>query len=153
LSQSAAIDDLLPSVSLRPVTMEDAACLLEWRNDPTTRAASHNTEQVPLEIHLAWLDRALQNPSRYLYMAEHDGTPVGTVRADLSAAVWEMSWTVAPEYRRRGFGKAMVAAVATRHNPIRAEIKAGNAASIRIATASGMRAVAERDGILHFARP
>jgi len=104
-------------VRLRPVTIEDAELLFIWRNDPLTRAQSIHTEPVVWENHLDWLETSLQTPDRQLFIAEQalpaEQTTVvlGTVRADKLAEVYELSWTVAPEQRGKGWGRKMVAAL------------------------------------------
>jgi RimJ/RimL family protein N-acetyltransferase len=138
---------------LRLATVADSELLLQWRNDPTTRGASHNSAHIALAEHRAWLEKTLRNPERRLYIAEEDGMPVGTARADLADGVWELSWTVAPTARGRGVGKRMVALLAQQiREPIRAEVKAGNTASARIAEQAGMTFDLEADGVLHFSR-
>ena len=140
-------------ISLRPATPADAELLLEWRNDPATRAASHNTAEVSRDDHIDWLSASLANPARRLQIAESAGRPVGTVRADLADGVWELSWTVSPEARGRGIASRMVTAVAEQiSGPIRAEVKSGNDASARIAEHAGMSFEREENGVLHFAR-
>ena len=141
------------AIQLRPATLDDAATLLKWRNDDATRTASHHTAAVHEDEHLSWLARTLASPDRRLYVAEEHDLPVGTVRADRSAGSWELSWTVAPEARGRGVAKRMVATLARQiPEPIRAEVKVGNAASARIAEHAGMELERELDGVLHFQR-
>jgi len=141
------------TIILRPATIQDADLLLEWRNDPETRKASHNTAEVQRDEHISWLSRTLNNPNRRLFVAEEDGAPVGTVRAELSEGVWELSWTVSPLARGRGVGKRMVALLASQISaPIRAEVKAGNIASARIAEHTGMEFDRETNGVLHYRR-
>lgn len=140
-------------ITLRPATLDDAAILRSWRNDLATRNASHSTYAVSLREHLVWLEGVLADDRRRLLIAEEAGVPVGSVRADLSEGVWELSWTVAPEARGRGVATRMVAQLAGEiKDPIRAEIKAGNPASIRIAEHAGMSFVREAGGVLHYAR-
>jgi len=55
-------------VNLRPVTMADAEDLLVWRNDPETRHASHNTDEILLDRHLAWLEASLNKPEQTALM-------------------------------------------------------------------------------------
>jgi RimJ/RimL family protein N-acetyltransferase len=142
------------SITLRSATIQDADLLLEWRNDPKTREASHNTGEVERNEHVSWLLRTLKNPNRRLLVAEENGTPVGTVRADFSESVWELSWTVAPSARGRGVAKQMVVLLASQiFEPIRAEVKAGNIASLQIAEHAGMEFDRETDGVLHYTRP
>lgn len=130
-----------------------AELLLEWRNDLSTRKSSHNTAPIGIDEHVEWLKRTLANENRKLYIAEIDGAPVGTVRADYENPGYELSWTVAPSKRGIGIGKDMVRLLTqTIFEPIRAEVKAGNIASIRIAEAAGMVFECEANGILHYQR-
>ena len=141
-------------LSLRSVTLEDAEILLRWRNNITTRMASHTTNEVQLEKHIEWLKGTLQNKKRQLYVVDDNGTSVGTVRADLENGFYELSWTVAPEARGQGIGKRMVALLANKiKEPIRAEVKKGNHPSSRIAEYSGMKLIRENgNGVLHYQR-
>ena len=141
------------TMKLRPATLEDADLLFQWRNDPETRKASHNIADVARDEHLRWLTGIVADKNRKLFIAEEDGTPVGTVRAELSGGVFELSWTVAPGARGRGVAKRMVALLASQiAGPIRAEVKSGNVASVRVAEHAGMTFDREVEGILHYAR-
>jgi RimJ/RimL family protein N-acetyltransferase len=91
-----------PSLSLRPATLDDAAVLLTWRNDPVTRANSRSKGEVREEEHLAWLRGTLSNADRRLLIAEREGQLVGQVRLDRSGATAEVSITVAPGARGHG---------------------------------------------------
>ncbi len=140
-------------IRLRPATIEDADILLQWRNDLQTRRASFNTEEVTKEEHVSWLTKLLENPDRLLFIAEEDGVPVGTVRADLIDGAYELSWTVAPSSRGHGVGKTMVALAADLiASPILARIKAENKASARIAEFAGMKHDREVNGVLYYRR-
>lgn len=143
-------------LQLRLARLDDADLLLAWRNDAATRQASHDTSPVIEAAHVQWLTKTLSSPHRQLYMAERAGVPVGTVRVDAPDADGGghlLSWTVSPTARGSGVGAAMVAHVAgSLPGPIRAEIKVGNTASIRIAQAAGMAFVREVDGVLHYQR-
>jgi len=128
-------------LTLRPATAADARLLLSWRNDMLTRANSRDRDIVSWEAHQAWLTAVLADPARELLIAERAATPVGTVRFDRTETGIELSWTVAPERRHQGIGRAMVA-LAVAHRPgarLRAEIARGNRASISIARAAGFR--------------
>jgi RimJ/RimL family protein N-acetyltransferase len=141
------------TITLRPASINDADMLLDWRNDPGTRTASHSISEVVKEEHIAWLTKVLSNNNRRLLVAEEDGAPVGTVRADFSEGVWELSWTVAPNSRGRGVAKRIVALLAQQiSEPNRAEVKTGNTASARIAEHVGMAFNREVEGILHYSR-
>jgi RimJ/RimL family protein N-acetyltransferase len=141
------------TAQLRLAMLGDATVLLEWRNNPATREASHNTTLISEVEHIDWLKRILSNESRTLYVAEIDTVPVGTVRMDADALGYELSWTVSPAMRGSGFGSAMVVKLANDiSHPIRAEIKKGNIASIRIAESAGMVFEREEGEVLYYRR-
>lgn len=147
---------LHPDLRLRRATLADAPRLLAWRNDPDTRAASHDAAEVPADDHLAWLARVLADPGRQLWLAWLGEQAVGTVRADRPAGALEttLSWTIAPEWRGRGLGVAMLRLALPRcAAPLHAEVKSGNRASARIAEAAGLALHGEADGTLHFRSP
>ncbi len=138
---------------LRPADLHDAALLFAWRNDPATRAASHHAAPLAWGTHLSWLQSALADPDRHLWIGELEGRPVGTVRAERCGGAWRLSWTVAPEARGCGVGRALVSRAAARlTGPLRAEVKLGNLASQRIAEAAGLAVRAEVDGVLYYER-
>jgi RimJ/RimL family protein N-acetyltransferase len=138
---------------LRPATMDDTELLFGWRNDPAVRQASHNRSEIEFHAHQIWLRESLANPDRKIFIAEMGGVPVGTVRSDYDEGVYELSWTVAPEVREQGIGKSMVALFASQiEEPIRAEVRIGNVASVRIAEHAGMSLEGVEEGIMHFRR-
>lgn len=142
-------DELL----LRPARIDDSEILLVWRNDPAVRQASHDRSEIELHAHQIWLRENLDNPDRRIFIAERDGIPVGTVRSDFDGDTYELSWTVAPEVREQGIGKTMVALLAVQiEGPIRAEVRIGNVASVRIAEHVGMKLESVEEGIQHFRR-
>lgn len=139
------------NIELRPATSEDAKLLFDWRNDPDTRSASHNADELVFSEHLRWLASTLSNSKRKLYIAFLDGMPIGTVRADGDDVGYKLSWTIAPQSRAKGLGSAMVIALARMlRAPVRAEIKKENTPSIKIAEAAGMRFHHEENGVMHF---
>lgn len=142
-------------MTLRLAQLSDSSLLFEWRNHPSTREASHNTEPLSLPDHERWIDKTLSNCDRILLIAEEDGVPVGTVRGDWQSwgkyGIYELSWTVAPAARNRGVGTQMVA-LAVKHfrHQVRAEIKDWNTPSIRIAERAGLSLERQEAGTLHF---
>ena len=136
-------------MKLRPATMVDAELLLEWRNDPLTREKSITTDPVPYDAHVQWLERSIASASRTLLVAEDAGVPVGTVRLD-DGDPPEISYTVAPDHRGKGYAEMLVRLAAPDH--CEAEVKPGNKASIRALTKSGFVLSRESDELLHFSK-
>lgn len=97
-------------VSLRAATLEDAALLRQWRNDPVTRTNSRNRGEISNDEHMAYLHAVLGNTERRLLIAELEGAPVGQVRLDKKDSNAEISLTVAPEARGGGLSSWLLRA-------------------------------------------
>jgi RimJ/RimL family protein N-acetyltransferase len=94
----------------REATEADATLLLGWRNDPQTRAWARDPHPIAPGDHLAWLAAVLGSPARLLLVLDAGGIPAGTVRFDQRTGNrWEVSITVAPDYRGRGMAGSMLA--------------------------------------------
>jgi RimJ/RimL family protein N-acetyltransferase len=146
----------MDALTFRNATIDDAEVLFNWRNDSLTRQASHDSAELEFKSHVLWLERTLANADRQLFIIEESGKPVGTVRVDREGnESAELSWTVAPEARGRGVAKQMVRLIAD-YVPetcvLRAEVKAGNTSSIKVAEAVGLHLSKEVDGVLHYYR-
>lgn len=149
---------------MRRATIEDAAALLSWRNDPVTRRMSLQTDEVPLDRHLRWLERALSTPGRVILIAEDatTGAPVGMCRFDIDDVRTdraEISVNLAPEHRGRGLGGALlgegIAAFAVSHPSVvtlTAVIRPSNLASVRLFEAAGFVRTGDEPALLHYER-
>lgn len=82
-------------------------------------------------------------------MAEYDGQLVGTVRFDYEGNEAELSWTIAPEHRGKGYGAAMLRSAVAREpkRVLIAKIKPENGPSVRIAQAAGFKFYKKEDGL------
>lgn len=144
------------NLTLRSATVADARMLLDWRNDPETRANSINTNKVEWTSHVGWLEKTLINPNRRLFVVMDGERSVGTVRLDddSSRQETELSWTIAPAERGRGHAKAMIGlalkGVKSGQQAL-AKIKPANIASIKVARANGFELVSpglDQNGLL-----
>lgn len=122
---------------LRPATLDDAQRLLDWRNDSDTRAASASTGPVASEEHRTWLEKSLSRPDRRLLIAEDDDGPVGTLRLDEAPNAVEISITLAPQARGRGYAAPLLRLATAAGGLYVARIRPGNAASRRAFEAAG----------------
>jgi RimJ/RimL family protein N-acetyltransferase len=141
------------AVRLRRATEADAALLLAWRNDPLTRANSRRQHA------LSWEELITPPPGaiRDTYIGESEGRAIGSIHLDRDSARCELSWTVAPAERGRGWGKALVAAAIAEARAsapaggaidVVAMIKPENHASQRIAESLGFLAEGEHQGLV-----
>lgn len=145
---------------LRRATAADAELLLEWRNDPDTRAASFQQEPIGLEEHRAWLCRRLADHDCALLVIELDGTPSGSVRLEREASeTVEIHIALGPAARGHGLGQWALREASEQAERllgarlVRARVKSRNEASLRAFRAAGFERVAERDGIVELLRP
>jgi RimJ/RimL family protein N-acetyltransferase len=142
-------------LALRAATARDAELLLEWRNDAETRRQSRTSSRVTAAAHTRWLAATLADPEIHLFIArDAEGRDVGTGRIDYRGrGTAELSLTVAPAHRRRGYAGAIIAALGAEadrlgwHTHV-ARIKETNPASLRAFRQAGFVS----DGCIHFER-
>jgi RimJ/RimL family protein N-acetyltransferase len=98
-------------ISLRPATHADADLLLDWANDPTTRAAGFHPEPIDQSTHELWLSARLASPTSRLYVGLEDERPIGQVRLEVgTGGRTEVGISIASEARGRGLGGALLRA-------------------------------------------
>lgn len=76
------IQDVMTARQLvcRPVTLADAALLLQWANEPAVRAQGFHPEPIAWDDHLNWMQRRLASPAELFYLIEHEQRPIAQVR-------------------------------------------------------------------------
>lgn len=150
---------LQPLVTVRKALPGDAEMILAWRNDPETRRQSRETEPVSHESHATWFETRLNDPDTLLVIAEVDATPCGVVRFirhRVQSA--DVSVNLAPGMRRRGIGpqvlsQAIGLAAAQRFAAnATAEIREGNAASLKLVAQCNFRQVSRAGGWVRVER-
>jgi RimJ/RimL family protein N-acetyltransferase len=131
--------------------MADADFLLRLRNDPATRANSHTMTPVTPCEHQRWLQWNLKDPFVRIYIGLVRDMAIGVVRVAEESTGKLFSWTIAPEFRGMGYGRALVSSV-VQITPgwLKAEIKAGNSASRHIAQSVGFHLDHEHNGICYY---
>ncbi|HET6380851.1 MAG TPA: UDP-2,4-diacetamido-2,4,6-trideoxy-beta-L-altropyranose hydrolase [candidate division Zixibacteria bacterium] len=95
-------------LTFRRAASGDGARLLEWRNDPVTRAASFSTNVVTASEHRVWLRRTLASPDVAMEIASLDAEPVGVVRVAQAHTAGVVSITVAPAARGRHLSVGLI---------------------------------------------
>jgi RimJ/RimL family protein N-acetyltransferase len=97
--------------TIRPVTMEDAKTILEWRNDPETRSRSFTQDVIDPDTHMNWFGRKMQDPACLLFMLEDQGRAVGHIRIDSVGDVGEISYMIDPAKRGKGYGTVILSEI------------------------------------------
>lgn len=140
------------NIVFRKATIGDRELLFRWRNDPETFKFFLSPSPVSWAEHFSWFNHALESTERTIYLAEIGGKIIGQIRVDQGTShEFELSWTVAPDMRGKGAGKAMLIE-ARRILPgvLIAKILSGNVPSLRIAEVSGFVRIKEENGIVYL---
>lgn len=147
------------TVEVRGARATDRARLLQWRNDPVTRAHAFTTEAITEDEHATWFSRKLADPMTHIWIGESDGVAIGQVRFDRgSGGIALVDIAVAPEARGAGLGRQLLAAgMSAEHQRsavgvFRAEVGRENAASRALFTSAGFTAVRESAARLTYER-
>lgn len=128
-------------LQVRRVVPADEAQLLEWSNDPVTRANAFSPQKIDAATHREWFQARLRDIERcHFYIVETgNGIPIGAVRFQEATHGWEVHFSLAPMFRGRGLGRRLVevALLNLRADKMDIEqivgrVKAGNLASRRI---------------------
>jgi pseudaminic acid synthase len=113
--------------------------LFDWANEAEVRQNSFTTEQIVWENHQVWFRNLLTDVNKRLYIFYRNNQPVGMIRYDIQDKSARISYSIAKEFRHRGYGKAMVEQsepILRKESPqiqvITAEVKPENTASMRI---------------------
>jgi UDP-2,4-diacetamido-2,4,6-trideoxy-beta-L-altropyranose hydrolase len=130
---------LTARLSIRRALPTDCARYFAWANDADVRQNAIQSEPIAWPTHEAWFARRLADPASYLYIAAHDGLPVGQVRVEFDGSMGTIDYSVAAEWRGTGLGRRLLqqAIHELRHErpgswTLRAEVKATNYASSRV---------------------
>lgn len=84
-------------VSMRLARAEDSEHLYRWRNHPSIRAVSRNSDEIAWADHSRWFAAVLADPCRKLLIGQQDGKPVGVVRFDIEGEQAEVSIYLVPD--------------------------------------------------------
>ncbi|HOI12515.1 MAG TPA: UDP-2,4-diacetamido-2,4,6-trideoxy-beta-L-altropyranose hydrolase [Methanoculleus sp.] len=97
---------------VRHTRLSDEALLLAWANDLQTRKNSFSPEPIPAESHHRWFRNRLRDlDGCHLYVVEtQEGIPMGQVRFERQEPAWVISYSLAPQFRKRGLGRPLLKA-------------------------------------------
>ena len=134
------------TIIIRKATSADGADIYRWRNDPQSRKMSHNTANIPWQIHKRWMAQSLADGHKLILVASLTKTEekIGMIRFDISETTALVSINLAPSMRGRGFGAyclrdaiSFFQAKFDKKRKIEAEMKPENIPSKRIFEKAG----------------
>lgn len=102
---------MLPLMSVRLARLEDAQFIWDARNGDDAILHYRNSSAPEFEDHLAWLETALADPLRILWIAQLGSQDIGHVRLDCHGPdqhTAEISLYMPPAFRGMGLGPCML---------------------------------------------
>jgi RimJ/RimL family protein N-acetyltransferase len=109
LGRSNLIKDISLDLKLRKVSGKDKQLLFKWANEEGTRKNALNPKEILWEEHVTWFDAKIKSENTLLYIFEFENIPVGQIRYDRKENnIWDMDYSIAKEFRGKGYGKKMV---------------------------------------------
>lgn len=91
-------------VKLRKATAEDIDLIFEWANEVDVRKNSFNSKPIPYENHKIWFEKLMSDGSVYQYILMDNDVPVGQIRLNIEGNEAEIGYSIAKEYRGKGYG-------------------------------------------------
>jgi len=95
-------------IVIRTARTDDSEDLFVWRNHPSIRAVSRNSDLISWEDHSRWFTALLSDPNRMLLIGQRDGVPVGVVRFDIRNHQAEVSIYLVPGNSGTGCGRDLL---------------------------------------------
>ena len=136
------------NITLREVTDLDRELIWQWANDEETRKASYSQAHISWDEHIRWFDSVQRQTNHRFYIANNGSKkPVGQIRFALDGKDAIVSFSVAPDSRRRGYGKEILVKAAkqlfneTNIEQISAYVKSENMLSLRVFQKAGFRMI------------
>ncbi len=96
-------------IYLREATIEDRDLLYEWANDPETRRSAFATDPIGYEDHCKWFARIMEDEREKQYIMMDGDVAVGQGRLTIEDNMAEIDYSVDPDKRGLGYGRALIA--------------------------------------------
>lgn len=94
---------------LREAREEDCILIWQWSNDPDVRVASFSSGEILWEEHVEWFRQKMEDPHHiFLVAIDERNIPIGQARFGIEGIEATLSVSVAPEHRRKGYGRDLV---------------------------------------------
>lgn len=93
---------------LRKATEADTTTTFGWAKDPEVRKFSFSQDEILWSGHEKWFHSKVNSENCVYLIAEIDGKPAGSIRFDISDAVFTISYLLGPEFHGFGLGKVLL---------------------------------------------
>ena len=93
---------------LRKAEREDMGQLFLWANDKEVRKNSFSMAPISYEEHRNWYGNKLQEENTRIYIFCDGDLEVGALRLEFGREGAEISYSIAPEFRGKGYGQELI---------------------------------------------
>ncbi|MFZ5970311.1 MAG: GNAT family N-acetyltransferase [Bacteroidota bacterium] len=101
----------MTDIELRNASLTDTEMIYEWRNDPFIVSLSSSQKTVTLAEHRAWMESALKDETKRIFIIECNNTPVGQVRFEkMNESECVISVYLLEEFTAKGLGTQAIRA-------------------------------------------
>lgn len=100
-------------IEFRPAKEEDLDMLFSWVNDEAVRENSFNNNKVQYSDHKAWFQKKMKSSDTRIYICFEEGKAIGQIRIDIEGCTGIIDYSVAREFRGRGYGTEMLNYIVT----------------------------------------
>ncbi|SFR58533.1 GNAT family N-acetyltransferase [Anaeromicropila populeti] len=108
---------------LRKAQESDLMTLFQWVNDKECRKNFFHSEIISLEEHTKWFQKKLADNESSIYILCEKEVPVGQIRLDITKNQADISYSIASEFRGKGYGKLILLLVEEEVKKERPEIE------------------------------
>jgi len=91
-------------MAFRNATMDDARLLYDWAMDKEVRKNSLSENEFSFNKNISWLEKKMDDSNCHLLIFEN----IGTARLDIEGQTAIISYSIAKDYRGKGYGKRML---------------------------------------------
>jgi RimJ/RimL family protein N-acetyltransferase len=93
---------------IREATYDDMDLLFYWANDVEVRKNSFNTAPILYENHVKWFEKIMADNTVFQYILCNKNIPLGQIRLNVSDGEAVIGYSIAPDYRGKGFGEQLI---------------------------------------------
>lgn len=136
--------NLISKVQLKKANYADKKNVFEWQTSSGIRKYFKQTAIPTWPEHCKWFENTLKRADKTLYIINHDGNDIGTLRLDeIELNKYEVSILISPQAQGKGIGVAALSNITElkKHGTFIAEVRPDNLASINAFTRAGFTAL------------